>query len=87
MAPVGIVTVVSMNTIWNRNSVNTPTSYDVAAQEEARSCRSRPNGLPEQGERELVVQRRRAAESAPTAPTPPICSAKPQIQYPSMPIG
>ena len=26
IAPVGIVPAVSMNTIWNRNSANTPTS-------------------------------------------------------------
>ncbi len=26
IAPVGIVAVVSMNTIWNRNSAKTPTS-------------------------------------------------------------
>ncbi len=27
IAPVGIVAVVSMNTIWKRNNANTPTSY------------------------------------------------------------
>ena len=35
IAPVGMVAAVSMNTIWNRNSANTPHVVDVAAQEEA----------------------------------------------------
>ncbi len=58
----------------------------VAAQEEALACRTGPNVLPNS----VIVNSWLSGgvpPSAPTAPTPPICSAKPQIQKPSMPIG
>ena len=85
MAPVGIVTVVSMNTIWKRNSVNTPTSYTSLPMKKP-AVPKRPNGFPNRLSTNSWV-RGGVPPRAATAPTPPICSAKPQIQYPIMPIG
>ena len=85
MAPVGMVTAVSMKTIWKRKRAKTPTSYTSGPRKKP-AVPKRPKGLPKR----LITNswlRGAVPPSADKAPTPPICRAKPQTQYPNMPMG
>ena len=85
MAPVGIVTVVSMKTIWNRNRVKTPTSYELPLRKKPFVPKS-PIVLPKSVMVNSCVNGA-VPPSGANAPTPPICKANPHSQYPNMPMG
>ena len=78
MAPVGIVAVVSMKTIWKRNRAKTPTSYTSEPRKKPFMPNS-PNGCPKRLTVNSLVSGGVPPSTA-TPPTPPICRAKPQIQ-------
>ncbi len=85
MAPVGIVTAVSMKTIWKRKRAKTPTSY-MSAPRKNPAVPMRPKGFPK-SVMAYSWESGGVPPRAATAPTPPICMAKPQTQYPNMPMG
>ena len=77
--PVTIVSAVSMNTIWNRNSTITQTSYVPPCVRKKPSCPNRPNGLPNR----VIVHSWLSGATPPrlaTPPTPPIWIANPISQ-------
>ena len=83
MEPVGIVAVVSMNTIWNRNMENAATSY-ASPERKNPFVPKRPNSLPNS----LIVNSAFIVAPPPSVakgPAPPIWRAKPHSQNPSMP--
>src|SRR3954468_19470465 len=84
-APVGIVAVVSMNTIWNRKVAATA-GVNMAAGRKNPLAPKSPHSLPP-----TLMLNSCASEASPpnvaSGPTPPICSPKPSTQNPMMPMG
>src|SRR5580700_4227210 len=70
-APVGIVAPVSMNTIWNKNSTITPTSYVPLCIRKSPCCPNKPNGFPNKCTVNSELKGGVPPKLA-TAPTPPI---------------
>ena len=83
-APVGMVAVVSMNTIWKRNIAAMPDVKVESGWSMNPVMPNRPNGCPRTS---IVNSFARIASPPKMAPTPPICRPKPTKKKPMMPMA
>src|SRR5689334_21025192 len=81
--PVGIVAVVSINTIWKRKRANTPTSY-TSLPKKYPAFPITSNGFPNKCQVTSWVKPG-VPPNGPRGPTPPNINAKPHIQNPNRP--